>query len=121
MRNRASNSDRAELESLDADLPEWKPGPQAFAEGGAATSVVAPLTIASHDALFAPADVTHCDACGCDLDDGDGSAREPAGLGIYMWTRGPEVRFEEAPLCASCASAIGMTALARWEIEEEEG
>jgi hypothetical protein len=38
-----------------------------------------------------------------------------------MWARGDSVRFEKAPLCASCASAIGMTALARWEIEEEEG
>jgi hypothetical protein len=38
-----------------------------------------------------------------------------------MWTRGDQVRFEKTPLCPECASAIGVTALARWEIEEEEG
>ena len=43
------------------------------------------------------------------------------GQGVYLWARGDEVRFERAPLCPSCASAIGMTALTRWEIEEEEG
>jgi hypothetical protein len=43
------------------------------------------------------------------------------GLGVYLWARGDEIRFEGAPLCTACASAIGMTALARWEIEEEEG
>ena len=41
--------------------------------------------------------------------------------GTYLWLRGDRVVLEDAPLCASCASAIGMTALARWEIEEEEG
>ena len=43
------------------------------------------------------------------------------GAGVYMWTRGSEVRFEKVPLCPACASAIGISALARWEIEEEEG
>jgi len=119
MRKRASNSDRAELESRGADPAEWEP--QALAEGSAETSPVAALTIASHDALFAPGDGVRCDACGCDLDDSEPSIQELPGRGVYMWTRGPEVRFEEAPLCTSCASAIGMTALARWEIEEEEG
>jgi hypothetical protein len=28
---------------------------------------------------------------------------------------------EEPPLCASCAHAIGMTALFRFEAEEDEG
>jgi hypothetical protein len=62
-----------------------------------------------------------CDACGGpvvpDADDG----YSLPGEGVYLWTRGDEVRFERAPLCASCAAAIGMAALARWEIEEEEG
>jgi hypothetical protein len=43
------------------------------------------------------------------------------GRALYVWTRGDEVRREEPPLCASCAAALGLTALARWEIEEEEG
>ena len=34
---------------------------------------------------------------------------------------GDETRLETVPLCTACAAAIGMTALARWEIEEEEG
>jgi hypothetical protein len=76
----------------------------------------------SHDALFTAPDPSRCDACGCELEDRDArDADDLGGRGVYMWTRGEEVRLEEAPLCASCASAIGMTALARWEIEEEEG
>jgi hypothetical protein len=78
---------------------------------------------ATHDVLFQGVDVRRCDACGVELAD-EADAPEGyrvAGQGVYMWTRGDEVRFEPAPLCASCASAIGMTALARWEIEEEEG
>jgi hypothetical protein len=46
---------------------------------------------------------------------------EPTGRGLYMWTRGDEVRFEEPALCAQCATAIGVTALAAWAVEEEEG
>jgi hypothetical protein len=81
-----------------------------------------PCLVASHEALFAREDEPACDACGAALpaandDEGFG----PPGVGVYMWTRGTEARFEKVPLCASCASAIGMTALARWEIEEEEG
>jgi hypothetical protein len=38
-----------------------------------------------------------------------------------MWTRGDEVRFEEPALCGRCATAIGVTALAAWSVEEEEG
>jgi hypothetical protein len=77
---------------------------------------------ASHEVLFEVVEPDACDACGrplVDSDDDDGF-RLP-GSGVYMWTRGDAVRFEKAPLCASCAAAIGMTALARWEIEEEEG
>jgi hypothetical protein len=78
--------------------------------------------VASHEVLFEEVETVSCDACGRPLP----SDRDPAdyaipGSATYLWTRGHEVRFETAPLCASCASAIGMTALARWEIEEEEG
>jgi hypothetical protein len=45
----------------------------------------------------------------------------PAGRGLFMWVRGEEVRFEEPALCAQCATAIGITALAGWTVEEEEG
>ena len=74
-------------------------------------------------AVSAQQDEPRCDACGGPLpppDDEDDGYEVP-GRGVYVWTRGEEVRFEKVPLCASCASAIGMTALGRWEIEEEEG
>jgi hypothetical protein len=77
--------------------------------------------VATHDALFGRVEAARCDACGDPLtleDDGDGY--DVPGHGVYLWTRGDEVRLESVPLCSSCASAIGVTALARWEIEEEE-
>jgi hypothetical protein len=82
----------------------------------------APFLVASHEALFADDEEPRCDACGAALPAGDDvDGFDVPGAGVYLWTRGGDVRFETAPLCASCASAIGMTALARWEIEEEEG
>jgi hypothetical protein len=81
-----------------------------------------PVFTASHEVLFEVVEADACDACGAPLagsEDEDGY--QLAGSGVYMWTRGDSVRLEKAPLCASCAAAIGMTALARWEIEEEEG
>lgn len=56
-----------------------------------------------------------CDACG-EIVPG-----EPAGRGLYIWSRGEEVRYEEPPLCGKCATAIGLTALALFNMEEEEG
>lgn len=68
-------------------------------------------------------DDERCDACGDRLApvhaDDDGYAL--GGAGVYLWTRGEEVRFEKAPLCPGCAVAVGVSALARWELEEEEG
>ncbi len=82
----------------------------------------AEFVVASHHALFSEGEVTRCDACGGTLSDpGESEGYGIQGRGMYMWRRGGESRFESVPLCASCASAIGMTALARWEIEEEEG
>jgi hypothetical protein len=78
---------------------------------------------ASHEVLFsdAPADDA-CDVCGEHVDDDDDDAGHAvAGHGLYVWTRGEETRREEPPLCPSCAAALGLTALARWEIDEEEG
>jgi hypothetical protein len=56
-----------------------------------------------------------CDHCG-DVIEG-----EPAGRGLYLWTRGEETRIEEPALCERCSIAIGVTALASFGIEEEEG
>jgi hypothetical protein len=81
------------------------------------------LFVASHEVLFDEEEAVRCDACGMLVaaaeDDGDGYG--VPGSGVYLWMRGDDVSLEKAPLCASCASAIGVTALARWEIEEEEG
>jgi hypothetical protein len=55
-----------------------------------------------------------CDACGKWIDG------EPGGAGLFVWTRGDEVRYEEPPLCEDCASEITVGALQRWETEDEE-
>jgi len=79
-------------------------------------------SVASHEALFASQAEPRCDACGgALLSARDDDLPFAIGRGVYVFARGSESRVEHAPLCASCASAIGMTALARWEIEEEEG
>lgn len=56
----------------------------------------------------------------CDVCD-EAIEGEPAGRGLYIWTRGEESRCEEPALCRRCATAIGVTALAAWSVEEEEG
>jgi hypothetical protein len=55
-----------------------------------------------------------CDGCGQHFEG------EPAGSGLFMWTRGEEVRFEEPPLCEECATNVTLDALTRWDAEEEE-
>jgi hypothetical protein len=76
----------------------------------------------SHEALFQHDEATRCDACNGRLTGADDSGGySPQGRAVYLWQRGGEPQFESVPLCPSCASAIGVTALARWEIEEEEG
>jgi len=72
------------------------------------------------DAPTSSADATprstgfECDACGKWIDG------EPGGAGLFVWTRGDEVRYEEPPLCEECASEIAVGALVKWETEEEE-
>jgi hypothetical protein len=78
--------------------------------------------VGSHEDLFEPVEELLCDACGKALArERDGEGYRVAGSGVYLRRRGDGMHFDKVPLCASCASAIGMTALARWEIEEEEG
>jgi hypothetical protein len=77
---------------------------------------------ASHEILFASSDEILCDACGGAIHAQESADEAPPnGQATYLWARGDETTLEHVPLCASCASVIGMTALARWEIEEEEG
>ncbi len=56
-----------------------------------------------------------CDVCDRPIEG------EPAGRGLYFWSRGGEVRWEEPALCASCGPAIGMGASKRLPADEEEG
>ena len=77
--------------------------------------------VASQDALFAREEGPFCDACGVRVTENHADEDDSRGRGTYLWVRGGQAELEHVPLCASCASAIGMTALARWEIEEEEG
>jgi hypothetical protein len=93
-----------------------------------ATSMRTPFVTASHELLFRTEEPS-CDACGAAVstDDSDGDsdvadgAGQTGGHGLYVWARSCGVVYEEPPLCASCARAITITALHRWEIEEEEG
>jgi hypothetical protein len=56
-----------------------------------------------------------CDACDRKIEG------EAEGRGLFLSTRGAEVRFDEPALCATCATAIGVRAQLAAEIEEEEG
>lgn len=78
---------------------------------------------AGHAVLFEESTQACCDVCGAPMnalpDDEEGPL--VSGRGLLVWARGDERRYQEPPLCPSCASAIGVSALQRWEIEEEEG
>jgi hypothetical protein len=77
-----------------------------------------------HSAQLFEEDPATCDACGETLDPvlpSDDDSFELRGEGALLWWRGDSFREEKRPLCPSCAAAIGMTALSRWAIEEEEG
>jgi hypothetical protein len=76
---------------------------------------------ASHTILFERPE-ERCNVCSEPLmpeDDDDPSSVR--GSGLLVWARGEERRYEEPQLCPSCAAAIGVSALQRWEIEEDEG
>ncbi len=45
----------------------------------------------------------------------------PTASGLFVWARGDVIHTEEPPLCEACATAIGLTALRRWQLEDEEG
>jgi len=80
---------------------------------------------ASHSVLFQDDEARQCDVCASALEttdeDAEDDGHEVSGRGLLVWTRGEERRYQEPPLCPGCAAAIGLTALSRWEIEEEEG
>lgn len=78
---------------------------------------------ASHSILFSDED-DRCSVCAEPLEpegDDDDASMGTRGRGLLVWARGDERRYEEPHLCPGCASAINITALQRWEIEEDEG
>jgi hypothetical protein len=77
---------------------------------------------ASHAVLFEKVE-EECHVCSSKLEAESDSdlATWSRGRGLLVWARGDERRYEEPLLCPECASAIGVSALQRWEIEEDEG
>jgi hypothetical protein len=88
--------------------------------GGGTEPTIVTCSSASHDVLFTPCD-ERCSVCDDELGADDEEGTEIRGRGLFVWTRGEERRYEEPHLCPRCAAAIGMSALQRWEIEEDEG
>ena len=82
---------------------------------------------ASHAVLFEEVEANEhrCDVCSApvsrDDEDREDQPFNVSGRGLLVWTRGEERRYQEPPLCPGCAAAVGMTALSRWETEEDEG
>ncbi len=87
--------------------PAWD-GPRVVASYAADDIALAALQRRQPEALS-------CNACDAPI------RGEPAGRGLLMWTRGDSVQLEEPPLCPRCATAIGVSAIRHWELDEEEG
>ena len=80
------------------------------------------FAVASHDVLFQKETLVQCDACGGPLGPEEEGGYALQGRGLFVWSRGEgHVIYEEPPLCSHCATAVGVSALTRWAIEEEEG
>ena len=52
-----------------------------------------------------------CDLCGKQF------RGSPPSSGMFMWTRGDEIRTEEPPLCEDCAKQLSLGALLAFEEE----
>ncbi len=72
---------------------------------------------ATHELLFAEANARLCDVCATPLDDVD---EEQQGAGVYLWSRGGEIRREEVPLCPACSTTIFASALGLIDFDDEE-
>jgi hypothetical protein len=59
-----------------------------------------------------------CNVCAEVVEQDDESL---VGKAFFFRHRGEQPEYETEAVCASCAVAIGLSALHRWEIEEEEG
>lgn len=65
-----------------------------------------------HDCAAASHPNYVCDRCG------GWFTGPPGSSGLFIWTRGGEVRYEEPPLCDGCASALNLNVLVQWREEE---
>ena len=72
-------------------------------------------SVGTHRALFAHPSERRCDLCDASI-----PLHEGGGSGLFIWNRGGEVRYEEPPLCVHCGPALALTAMRRWEEEDEE-
>jgi len=72
------------------------------------------VAYASLRAERAPEEQTarECDICGQPIEG------EPAGAGLLVWSREGEVRADEPPLCACCATVIAVSC---WSGSEDGG
>ena len=75
------------------------------------------FAVASHELLFAEANERRCDVCATPLHAHD---EEQEGAGMYLWSRGGEIRREEVPLCPTCSGAIFASALGMFDFDDEE-
>jgi len=76
--------------------------------------------IGTHRALFQGEGERRCDICDALIASSPLDDSKDGGSGLYVWTRGTEVRYEEPPLCLDCGPAIALSAMRRWEEEDEE-
>ena len=74
-------------------------------------------SVGTHRALFSHPSERRCDLCDAQIPEGSNG---DGGSGLYIWNRGGEIRYEEPPLCLSCGPALALTAMRRWEEEDEE-
>jgi len=75
------------------------------------------FAVASHELLFAEANERRCDVCASPL----GAAEEESeGAGMYLWSRGGEIRREEVPLCPACSGAVLASAFGTFDFDDEE-
>ena len=72
---------------------------------------------ATHELLFAEANERRCDVCSTPLGEVD---EEQQGAGVYLWSRGGEIRREEVPLCPTCSTTIFASALGMIDFDDEE-
>ena len=79
------------------------------------------FAMASHELLFAEANERRCDICATSLPaSGDAACEDEEGAGLYVWSRGGEIRREEVPLCPTCSNAIFANALGMFDFDDEE-